>query len=286
LWETCGKFVGKPRRPLSWAAMSVLVVQLVPEGLLFGADRNVTATVTTTVGRTTWIASGQAPRPKVLKWPNRQVVVGYVGRADVAGEHTHEWLYDFIGRNLDTDLPQLAYELKRKLESDLRGQIDAEPMLLHLGGFVEDAGQWKPQVWFIRNMRAMDAFGYKDIAAEFNVSDEIDIHLPGKTGNEIRAQVDQMAHDWQPFWFHQGIDLGTFNTLDKVLRDGMRAIVETHPAQPHRFPDSLQEWSKHLRMAILAYGAYFSAFYEPFQQYVGGGADVVWAAWPSVPPIQ
>ncbi len=264
--------------------MSILVVQLVPEGLLFGADRN----VTTTVQQGTVIASGQAPRPKVLKWPNRQVVVGYVGRAEVAGEHTDEWLYDFIGRNLDTDLPQLAYELKSKLEFDLRGQIDAEPMLLHLGGFVEDAGQWKPQVWYIRNMRAMDAFGYTDIAAEFDVSEEIDSppYFPGKTGDEIRAQVDQLAHAWRPFWFHQGYDLGTFNTLDQVLRDGMRAIVQSHPAQPHRFPDSLQEWSKHLRMAILAYGAYFGAFYEPFEQYVGGGADVAWAAWPLVAPIQ
>jgi hypothetical protein len=43
--------------------------------------------------------------------------------------------------------------------------------------------------------------------------------------------------------------------------------------------------SHHLTMAILAYGAYFAAFHEPFQQYVGGGADVVWAQWPSVAPL-
>jgi hypothetical protein len=111
------------------------------------------------------IASGQAQRPKVLKWPNCQVVVGYVGRAEVAGEHTDEWLYDFIGRNLDTDLPQLAYELKSKLEFDLRGHVDGEPMVLRLGGFVEDAGQWKPQVWYIRNSAADSGYGY--VAAEF-----------------------------------------------------------------------------------------------------------------------
>ena len=96
---------------------------------------------------------------------------------------------------------------------------------------------------------------------------------------EIRAQA------WEPFWFHQGYDLGTFNTLDKVLRAGMRAVVENHPGKPHPFPTTLPEWSKHLRMAILSYGAYFAAFYEPFQQFVGGGADVVWAEWPPVPPI-
>jgi len=84
----------------------------------------------------------------------------------------------------------------------------------------------------------------------------------------------------QPFQFREGIDLATFNTIDQVLRAGMHAIVETHPDQPLRFPDSLREWSKHLRMAILTYAAYFGAFYKPFQQYVGGGADLVWAAWP------
>lgn len=212
----------------------------------------------------------------MLRWPNRPVVVGYVGRATVADEHTDEWLYDFIGRNLYADFPQLADELKSNLESDLRGQIDAHAMVLHLGGFVEDAGQWKPQVWYIRNSEAP----YQDIAAEFDVSDEIQHHLPGKTGNEIRAHVEQMVHAWQPFQFREGIDLATFNTIDQVLRAGMHAIVETHPDQPLRFPDSLREWSKHLRMAILTYAAYFGAFYKPFQQYVGGGADLVWAAWP------
>lgn len=263
--------------------MSILVVQLVPEGLLFGADRN----ITTSLSRgNDVLATGQSLRPKVLKWPNHEIVVGYVGRATIGDEHTDEWLYDFIGRNLDTDLRQLAYELKSKLEFDLRGQIDAAPMVLHLGGFVEDAGQWKPQVWFIRNVKGLDKLGYRDIVDHFVASEEIDSKgkFLGMAGDEIRTRVDQLAHEWKPFWFHQGYDLATFNIFDQVLRAGMRPIVENHPN--HQFPDSLPEWSKHLKMAILTYGAYFEAFYLPFQQYVGGGADVVWAEWPQVPPIQ
>jgi hypothetical protein len=269
-----------------------MVVQLVREGLLFGADRNITTTsvrLGTGPQGTVIVASGQAPRPKVLKWPNRPVVVGYVGLGKVAGKYTDEWLYDFIGRNLDTELSlkQLADNLKRDVESDLSGQIGSTPsrddvLILHLGGFVEeDAGQWKPQVWYIRNARAMDAFGYTDIAAEFrDPSDEIPPYFQGMTGNQIRADVHQRDKNWQPFWFHQGVDLATFNALDQVLRAGMRAIVENHPNRPHQFPDSLREWSKHLKMAILTYGAYYGAFHEPFRQLVGGGADVVWAAWP------
>jgi hypothetical protein len=158
-----------------------LVVQLVREGLLFGADRN----VTTTVQQGARIASGQAQRPKVLKWPNRQIVVGYVGRAQIGEEHADEWLYDFIGRNLETDLAELAHELKSKLEFDLRGEVDEEPMTLHLGGFAEADEQWKPQVWFIRNMRGMDELGRPiNIADDFEVSEEIDqpILLPRPGG--------------------------------------------------------------------------------------------------------
>jgi hypothetical protein len=147
---------------------------------------------------------------------------------------------------------------------------------------VEDAGQWKPQVWYIRNSEAP----YRDVKAEFDVSEEIPRYFQGMTGNQIQADLALRAQNWDPFWFHQGYDLGTFNTLEEVLRAGMGAVVEKHPDHPHPFPDSLREWSKHLKMAILTYGAYFGAFYEPFEQYVGGGADVVWAAWPLVAPFQ
>ena len=262
-------------------AVSILVAQLVPEGVLFGADRNITISVR----QGALIASGQSARPKVLKWPNHEVVVGYVGRAEIDGQPIDEWLYDFIGRNLERELQDLAYELKSKLEHDLGSDAGSDAMILHLAGFIEDGAEWTPQIWFIRNAHGMDTFGYKDVDDQFEVSDEIPRYFTGQTGKQIRARVGELAHGWQPFWFHQGYDLGTFNTLDAVLRGGMRAIVETHPARPHAFPDSLVEWSKHLKMAILAYGAYFAAFHEPFQQYVGGGADVVWAEWPKVAPI-
>lgn len=87
--------------PLHSLTVSILVVQLVREGLLFGADRN----ITTSLRRgPDVLVSGQSQRPKVLRWPNRQVLIGYVGRARVAGQPADEWLYDFIGRNLDPNL--------------------------------------------------------------------------------------------------------------------------------------------------------------------------------------
>jgi hypothetical protein len=271
-----------------------MVVQLVRDGLLFGADRNITSSLRNS---SNVVATGQSPRPKVLKWPNHEVVVGYVGRATISdGVYTDEWLYDFIGRNLHADLgqlthdnlQQLAHGLKDRLEFDMRGTVGASAMVLHLGGFVDDdAGGWKPEVWYIRNSVAP----YIDVWSEFLVSEEIKVKFPWITGDEIQADLAERARNWQPFWFHQGYDLQAFNTLDDVLRLGMRAIVERHPDRPRPFPDSLffeeslREWSKHLKMAILTYGAYFGAFYKPFEQHVGGGADVVWAARPQIPPL-
>ena len=60
----------------------------------------------------------------------------------------------------------------------------------------------------------------------------------------------------------------------------MKIIVEAHPKKIHPVPSDVDEWTKHMKFAINLYGAYFASFYEPYEQYVGGGADVVAAPWP------
>jgi hypothetical protein len=149
--------------------------------------------------------------------------------------------------------------------------------------------QWVPEVWFIRNSHGMDEAGrYINVTNDFDVSEELSTpgRFIGMTGNEIRTQVRGMADRGEPFWFHQGYDLGTFNILDTATRAGMRTIIghHRHAWRVHHQPDTVEEWARHLRMSVLVYGAYFDAFYAPYEQYVGGGADVVWAAWPVLPP--
>ena len=73
--------------------MSILLVEVVPEGILFVADRNVTA-FQTVGGRIE--SRGQSQRRKVLRWPDRTAIVGYVGEAEIGGVPTDDWLYDFI----------------------------------------------------------------------------------------------------------------------------------------------------------------------------------------------
>lgn len=260
--------------------MSILVVHLVPEGMLFGADRNIT--VTKPMGG--YALRGQTQRPKVLKWPNRDAIVGFVGEARVSGVPTNEWLYDFIGRNITfPDFDSLADALTTDLNAALAAGGIKGALTLHFGGFEMQAGEWTPRIWFIHNAAGLTPQG-PIVAQKFTRSEEI--AQPGyfgaKNGNAIRADVRASVKGGGAlaFSFRQGTDLAAFNAIDAGLRIAMEAIVKTHPLSIHPVPTTLAEWSKHLRMAVLGYGAYFAAFYAPFEQLVGGGADVVAVPWP------
>jgi hypothetical protein len=258
--------------------MSILVVHLVPEGLLFAADRNIT----------TWREGGglrligQAQRPKVLKWPNTDAIIGYVGQANISGVMTDEWLYAFIGRNLTfASFESLADALANDLNDAMSaGEIDT-PLIIHLGGFENVAGEWTPRIWFVRNTTDLSSAGYT-LGGQFDRSEEIaqPTYFGSKSGNQIRDNVTALVQKGALFSFRQGYDLAAFNAIDEGQRAAMKLIVVGHPLSPHQFPASLDEWSKHLRMAVLSYGAYFGAFFAPFEQYVGGGADVVTVPWP------
>jgi hypothetical protein len=274
----------------TFPSVSIMVVQLVAEGILFATDRNITTTLSG--ADTTMI--GQSQRPKVLKWPNREVIVGFVGLGKLEDKPTDLWLYDFIGAHLDESesLCELALALEDRLEFAFRNEDpdDVPELIIHLGAFVERDGEWVPEVWFIRNPHAMNEAGeYTDVSLDFDATEELatPARFAGMSGNEIRERVRAMADRNQPFWFHQGYDLGTFNILEGAARAGLSAIIDHHKHawRLHRKPTTIEEWARHVRMSVLVYGAYFGAFYEPYEQYVGGGADVVWAEWPAVDPI-
>ena len=68
--------------------MSILVVEVVSEGLIFAADRNITVTMPD--GATTQPEG----RPKVVPWPRQDVLLGYVGAASLNGQPVPDWLED------------------------------------------------------------------------------------------------------------------------------------------------------------------------------------------------
>jgi hypothetical protein len=255
--------------------MSIMVVQLAPTGLLFGADRNVTTTVRLNDGTTETFFSAQSERPKVLKWPNREVIVGYVGQAELDNRPTDEWLYAFIGRHLDfNSLDEVAESLTADVNALLPDFPD-EAMVLHLGGFEEDNGQWKPRIHFIRNTVALDANLDYVVGQQFDRSEEIADakYFGAKPGNQIRQEVAWPNY----FSFRQGIKLQLFNTIDTALREATTALIQ---AGLRPVPTTLAQLSEHVKFQVHGYGSYFASFYSAVEQYVGGGADVVTAAWP------
>ena len=96
--------------------------------------------------------------------------------------------------------------------------------------------------------------------------------------SEIRRYLKVLAKQFRPFWFHQGLDLFTFNVLQGAVKSAFRLLCEQHPN--HDIPITLHEWEKHVRMQVLMYGAYFEAFRSEGEQFVGGGVDVVSTPWP------
>jgi hypothetical protein len=258
--------------------VSILVVQLVPQGILFGADRNITHQWILRDGSKLITAAGHTQRPKVLEWPNREVVLGFVGEAQIDGRSTERWLYAFIGRNLGfADQDAVAETLRAKLDALFQADDFQGPLILHLGGFEQVDGEWIPRIHFIRNTTELKHDGSYVLGDRFDCTEELasPTYFGGKSASEIRNYVSNHV-----FSFRQGIDLPAFGAIDQALREAMRAIVYGHPAHPRPIPTTLDEWAKHVAFSIHGYGAYYAAFYPPYEQLVGGGADVVTAAWP------
>ncbi len=256
--------------------MSILVVEVLSEGLIFGADRNITSTYLN--GST----SQKCKRPKVLKWPNENYLFGFVGAAEIGGKPMHEWL------------ATLTEEFKSKksmndIANDLNGKVQkqriqdeknspTQPLIIHVGGFEKKDNFWVPQVWHIRNVHKLGRFGYLDIRKEFSCDDQFWEHFKSVHPSEIRKVLKVRAKQFNPFWFHQGIDLLTFNVFEETIKLSFRLLCEKHP--DHDIPTTLEEWSKHVRMQILMYGAYYEAFHSKNRQYVGGGVDILSLPWP------
>lgn len=225
--------------------MSILVVQVLPQGIISGADRNITVTrvASDSSGRSVTVVLGQSQRPKVLRWPNKKALIGYVGAAEIGGIPSDEWLYEYIGNHLEfPSFKTLARDITKTVQKQRppdEGRSDPEALLLHLAGFEERDAQQVPVVWYIRNPHGMKDGYYTDIRKEFLCSEEFWKYFPNISPSQIRDCLNQLALKNQPFWFHQGLDLGTFNTLGRFLRGAFALLCQAHPA--HSFPQTLRE---------------------------------------------
>ena len=265
--------------------MSLLVIEVLPEGMIFASDRNITL-------RNNEETKQVNQQAKVIKWPNNKAIIGYVGAAKIMDMTTEEWLKSFI--NEFDEFPsfkEISKILSNRLEDIWKQEYSnsiVPGLLIHIGGFERKNGFIIPTIWFIRNVHDMGVFDYKNSTLEFKYSDEFKNIFTQRFSQlypnrkiyveEIRKILRVWSKQYKRFWFHHGFDLITFNVLQNSLESAFKLLITNHPN--HDFPKKLEIWEKHLRFQILMYSAYFEAFYEKGKHFVGGGVNVESIPWP------
>ena len=138
-----------------------------------------------------------------------------------------------------------------------------------------------PEYWSITNVPELDQDGYLPPSNTFEATERLlGVHLKDVGvchPRGVREHLRKRAEEFNPFWFHQGFDLGIFNTISDAVRQALKAIQAGGLSQP---PSSLPEWERYAKFWVLTYGAYFDSFGAPGARYVGGGADVLSIPWP------
>jgi hypothetical protein len=252
--------------------MSIFVSEVLADGIVFAADKNITLTRS---GSSTVQDSGS----KILRWPKRKALLGYVGCAQIGNQTMHDWLYDFIGAHIDFTEPEaVANDMRDRLQNEIGG-AGSRGTIVQFATFVRRKGHIVPEFWHVTNIHGLAENGeYLPASDAFGATERLlGVHLNQATPQNIRTVLRQCAEEFNPFWFHQGINLTVFNTLSGAVKQAFAALQKSGHLSP---PQSLADWERHARMWVLIYGAYFEAFGEPGQRYVGGGADVLSIPWP------
>lgn len=250
--------------------MTLLLANVVPQGLVFAADRNLSHPIT---------GVKLMEETKVVKVGD--FVAGYAGRARVAGMPMCDWLRAFLGRRTGAPLSDLGPALAGELEVAMKEVPGGT--IVHLGGFEASSdGQPLPVIWYVRDAEVQLDGTLKQLGG-FEARDELKVaeYFGDARGDEIRRALEQTGNPLPWFGFRQGWDLAAFAVLDQLGWDFAAELVRgVAREQIHTAPTTLEEWERFFRFSILVYAAYFEAFYPDGQRPVGGGVDVVTVAWP------
>lgn len=164
--------------------MTLIIANVVPQGLIFAADRNIT-------GANVSVLSEEE---KVIKVGD--VVACYAGRARIGGIPMCDWLRGFLTRRAGSTMRELGPALAAELELAF-GAVPMEQRgtILHLGGFETGSdGRALPVIWYVRDAE-IQTDGTVRFLEKFEARDELKVHgdtLPyfgDATGEEIRARL-------------------------------------------------------------------------------------------------
>lgn len=259
--------------------MSIFVCEVLADGIVFAADKNVT--ITKIDGQGNCVSTVQDLGSKILRWPKRKALLGYVGCAQVGSQTMHDWLYDFMGEHIAfTEPAVVANDMRDRLQREIGG-ADAPQSIVEFAAFAKREGHIVPEFWHITNVPGLTATGYSPSSDTFAATEQL---LGVQLKNEqispanIRDYLRNCTSQFRPCWFHQGFGLHVFNTVSEAARQAFAILQQSGQLPP---PQTLDDWERHARMWVLSYGAYFEAFGAPGQKYVGGGADVLSIPWPT-----
>jgi hypothetical protein len=257
--------------------MSIFVAELLPDGIVFASDRSPTDSVVSSTGP---VLDGLKERqPNLLRWPRSKALLAYVGDSAVGKHSMYEWLYDFIGDNIEfTDPTSVAADLKAHLQLELGSS--AAPTIVHFGTFARKERCLVPEVWTITNIHALES-GEIDFptSVEFVASERF---MNAQMKDEaispamcVRKYLRERAQQFDPVWFHHGVDSRIVSTISETVQQAFKTVKGGELLEP---PGALPEWEQYVRMWILTYSSYVNSFIRSSGRDVG--ADVISIPWP------
>ena len=216
--------------------MSILIIEVLPQGMIFAADRALTVTKEVPDQGQTAMYQAQELGPKILRWPRGRGLIGYVGLARIGGQSTHDWLFDFMGDHVEfSDPGEVAADLRNALQDSVGNLSPPQGLIIQFGAFKKHQGITVPEMWHVTNIHGMnnDTGEYDPPTNSFRASEEILGHwLNHIRPNGVRSYLQTQASTHNPFWFHHGINLVIFNTLEHSVKEAFKALQEKGKLQP------------------------------------------------------
>ncbi|MEJ2351153.1 MAG: hypothetical protein P8Y03_15320 [Anaerolineales bacterium] len=270
--------------------MSILLSAYYPEGIVYVADKNITATINTTSGIKKYV---EPTGTKVLSWPNNRAVIGFVGLANLAGLTLEEYLRIFIASTRDfTDIDQLAHQLRDQIQIDFSKdfaaqEVNEKQLIFHLGGFTKKENVCVPVLYHIWNYKGIvdpQTGKYPPGERIFQVNEDIETKFkdwphPEDYPLRVRERLQNMVDQDRYLWFNNGYNLGAFNLFKDVVWQALCYLQKT----PFALNISgINARVAFCRMAVELFGSYFTYHSYPEDRVVGGGSEAVFIPWDSV----
>lgn len=268
--------------------MSILLSTYWTEGIVFSADRNATIIYRSQKQKQLKQCVDVGSATKVLAWPRKTAVVGFIGLGSLAGLSMDEWIRQFIVSTRDYDgIDSLARQLRDSIQKDWdydhpsSKDISLAGLIVHLGGFRSDQNVVVPAMYLITNVPGLkERGGYPDPTTDFTVSDQIAGHMTnwGVTyPSGVRDKIAQIEQRGDLLWFNNGYMYRAFNVFKGALWQALRVLRTEAMLEPN---PTMKDRIAFTEMAVRVFGLFFEHHFVPEQRAVGGGADTEWIPWP------